>query len=304
MERVVFVVGCPRSGTTLVQQMLNAHPKVLIGPETHFVHRFWTTRDRYGDLRTDAAWKRLVRDVAEIPELIEGQVDPVALQKKAAALPREPQALLRLLLEMFASGGNVSVVGEKTPHHILYMPLLQKWFPEAHFVHVLRDPRAVVSSWRRMPWTRGTLFQDALIWRQYFRTAERDSSADTPVLTVRYERLVGDPENEVRRLCRFVGVSFHRSMLEYHRGGTRGLDAGREPWKAGATRPVYATAVDRWREELSSWQILQIEATVGSAIERAGYSPTAPRFLRIAGSAPLRTAARIGNAIWRLRGDS
>ncbi|MGH7482557.1 MAG: sulfotransferase family protein, partial [Longimicrobiales bacterium] len=173
-RRIAFVVGCPRSGTTLVQQLLNAHPRVSIGPETHYVRRFWLARDRYGDLRGEAAWSALLRDVSAIPELRDGDVDPAVFLAAASRLPHEHPALLRLLMELFAGDRDVAVIGEKTPNHVLHMRLLQDWFPEALFVHVLRDPRAVVNSWRTVPWSTGSVSGDAAVWRRYMRSAVRN----------------------------------------------------------------------------------------------------------------------------------
>ena len=299
VRRVAFVVGCPRSGTTLVQQLLNAHPDIVIGPETHFVRRFREGREKYGDLSSDEGWGRLVRDVAAMPELGDIGIAPERVMAAAAGLERHPARLLRLLLDLFA--GDAAVAGEKTPGHLLHMPLLQEWFPEARFIHVVRDPRAVVNSMRRVPWSSGTLVGDAAVWRGQIYRALRKPPAAGRLLTVAYERLVAEPEAEVARVCAFLGVPYDARVVAPDRGAPVGVDVDREPWKRNAAGPIVRGPADRWRGELTPAQVYAIEAAAGGALRRMGYAPTGRLPRRLAGP-PVRALDRI-RRWWRRRGD-
>lgn len=157
----VFLVGCPRSGTTLLQRMLDTHPEVAVAPETHFMRLFWRRRALYDPLERPDHFERLLRDIAARPEFIEMGLDPAHFQRVAWEGPRTYDALLRLLLEQFASSRSVRVVGEKTPDHLVHMLPLKEFFPSARFVHIVRDPRAVVNSHRGVPWSKGSLWKDA-----------------------------------------------------------------------------------------------------------------------------------------------
>ena len=299
---VVFVVGCPRSGTTLVQQLLNAHPDIRIGPETHFIHRFWQRRGEYGDLRGQG-WDRLVREVSAIPELVDIGISPEEVSAAAGTLePRHPGRLLDSLLEQFA--GEATVTGEKTPNHLLYMPLLQDWIPRARFIHVLRDPRAVANSWRDVPWSTGTRYGDAAIWRHYLRTALRNPPRPDTQLLVRYETLVEAPEKAARRMTAFLDVSYDPGMLEHHRSGSIGVNVEREPWTHRAAEPITRAPAYRWERELSPRQVFQVEATVGALMERVGYVPTMRRLPRLVAGPAFRglAAARRFLAIRARRG--
>lgn len=286
-----FVVGCPRSGTTLLQQLLNAHPDISIGPETHFIHRFWQPRRRYGDLSSDTGWHALVGDVAAMAELGDMGIQRERVAREAAHLERHPKHLFRLLLELF--GGSAVVTGEKTPNHVLHMPLLERWVPESRFLHVVRDPRAVVNSWRRVPWSSGSISGDADIWRRYISTAIRNPPRDGRLLTVGYEQLLEDPEGELRRVCRFIGVPFNGAMLRHHDRTPVGLDSHREPWKRKAAEPISRAAADRWADELTPRQVFETEATVGTLLERMGYSARSHRVPRLVVGPFCRTSARI-----------
>src|SRR5690606_38458360 len=126
----------------------------------------------------------------------------------ATRIERSWEALFALLLRSFAERTNAAIVGEKTPNHLLYMPTLQALFPGARFIHIVRDPRAVVSSWVSVPWSTGTIEGDAAVWRRYMRKAREQPPAPGTLHTIRYEALVAHPERVLRGVCSFVGVSF------------------------------------------------------------------------------------------------
>lgn len=288
----VFVVGFPRSGTTLVQQILNAHPQVAIAPETHFFHRYWRHREQLGDLTADAAWARLLTRLAAIPELSAAGLEAAMLARRGAGVPRTLPAAFRLVLDTFAELQGATVSGEKTPANQLHTPVLQHWFPDALFIHVVRDPRAAVSSWRRVHWSSGSVAVDALEWRRRHRRFLRDAPGLRRAVTIRYEDLVRDPEPVVREFCAFLGIDFHRAMLEHSRRAAVGLDLEREPWKARATEPMDSTRTDAWRGELTGRQVLAIEAICGRTMTRFEYRPVRSALLRILARPPTLWMAR------------
>ena len=267
----VFLVGCPRSGTTLLQRLLDAHPLIAIAPETHFIRRFWEQRDRYGDLRGDDAFARAVEDLLAIPEAVDMHLDGDAFRAAAAEIDRSFAALFALLLQCFGARRGARVIGEKTPNHLLYMPTLQSFFPGARFIHIVRDPRAVVLSWRTVPWSTGSVGGDARVWRRYIRTARKQPPRWGKLHVVRYESLVTAPELALHRICRFVGVNFDRAMLAFHERGSNAIDFEREPWKRGAAFAVYKSATDEWRERLSREEMGQIEEIVCREMLWLGY---------------------------------
>lgn len=278
----IFLVGCPRSGTTLLRRMLDAHPRVAIAPETFFVYKFWRHRCCYGDLRNDANLDRLVGDLLAFRGVADVDLDRDVLLEKARRGDRRYATLFALFLRRFAEECGAAVVGEKTPNHVFYLRLLQKWFPAARFVHVLRDARAVVNSWRGLPWSSGRLWRDAARWREHVAAARRSRTGGA-LRTVHFERLVRAPERELRRLCAFLELDFTPAMLRFHeeRGEGRGvsLNTEREPWKEKATRPLDPSVAERWKGELASAQVAQIEGRAGREMRRWGYAPQTPRGL-------------------------
>lgn len=276
----VFVVGCPRSGTTLLQRLLGQHARVAIAPETHFVRRFWAERRRYGDLRDDQRYAALLSDVVDIPAWPELGVDAAEFRHAAWRGPRNYADIFGLLLQLFADHHEATTVGEKTPNHVLAMPTLAAFFPRARFVHIVRDPRAVVDSWRTVPWSTGSVVGDAEVWRRYARSARHIATRGFPPLhQVRYEDLVTDPQGELRRIGDFLGLSLAGPAEEPSRRQPA-VDIEREPWKARALQQVAEDRATRWVTSLSSLAVKEVEATVAPLLEAYGYAPTnTPRVL-------------------------
>lgn len=274
----VFVVGCPRSGTTLVQRLVGAHPAVAAAPETFFMRRFWDRRAAFGTLADDAAFRRVLDALVATPAFADMGLDAAAFRAAAAAAPRRWPALFRLLLAQFGEAQfgeareGARVVAEKTPNHVLYLDALRRFFPALRVVHVLRDPRAVAWSWRTVPWTTGFAAGDATVWVRYAEAARR-APPSVPLHTVRYERLVRAPEAEARRLCRFLALPFDAAMLRFHEAGPATLDLAREPWKARAAHPIDAAAAVRWQREAPARFVADVEAVAARAMRHWGYRP-------------------------------
>jgi hypothetical protein len=270
----VFVVGCPRSGTTLVQRLLGAHPMVAAAPETFFVRHHWMRRAAYGPLTGNCAFRRAVDDLVRAPAFGEMGLEAGAFRRAAAEGERTWPALFRLLLSRFAAREGARVVAEKTPNHALYLDVLARFFPAMRVVHVLRDPRAVAWSWRRVPWSTGLVAADAGVWVRYVEAARRALARRPRAMhTVRYERLVRAPEAEARRLCRFLALPFEAAMLRFHQTDAAPLDLAREPWKARAAEPIDARAATRWQREAPTRFVADVEAVAVRAMRRWGYAP-------------------------------
>lgn len=269
----MFVVGCPRSGTTLLQQMLSSHPDVAIAPETHYIRRFWLRRHEYGDLADDGQFARLIEDIAATPEFAETQVDVDCFRHDAWNGERSHAALFGLFLRLFGSAQGASLVGEKTPNHLLYMGTLRRFFPGARFVCMVRDPRAVVNSWRGVPWSTGSVEGDARVWLRYATAVPAQPlEPAASVLVVMYERLVSDAVGALTEICRFADLPWSDDLLDYHSPQRfTSVNVKREPWKARSAEPVDAGRIQGWREELSAGQVKRIEVVTWRGMRRFGY---------------------------------
>ena len=297
--RIFFIVGYPRSGTTLLQRMVGAHRSAAVAPETSFMRRYWRVRDRFAPLADDDAFARLLGDVVSTPAFELMGLDPDAYSQAAWAAPRTYPALFRLLLTEYAALRGVPVVGEKTPKHLLYLADLDRFFPDARFLHIVRDPRAAVCSLQKLDWAQGDLRHNAAVWARELGVARRAAARyGARLLTVRYETVVESPTQVLRSVCRFLEVPFDPAMLVYHQTAPTAVDVDREPWKRNALRPPDPAALDRWRVELSAADVAAVEAEAYSEMRRWGYTPETPGLTsRAAQRTAARAVRRAGSAV-------
>ena len=190
-----FVVGCSRSGTTLLRAMLDAHPALAVPPESHFALAP-NVRALRRALRRDpwfALWGIEAPDLHGL-----GCADAV-----------------RAVFAAYAAARGKPRYADKTPHYVSHLPELAARFPEAQFVHVVRDGRDVALSLLEVPWGPDTLEDAARHWRRRVLEGRDAGLPPDRYRELRYEALVADPERELRALAPWLGLDYAGAMLAY-----------------------------------------------------------------------------------------
>jgi hypothetical protein len=285
MNPVVFLVGCPRSGTTLLQRLADAHPELAIVHETLWIPGFY---ERRVGLEADGEVTP-----ALLPRLLEhrrfGQLEIGAgeLERLLDAMaPVHYARFVGALFDRYGAGRGKRLVGDKSPGYVRSIPVLHELWPRAKVVHLIRDGRDVCLSaiaWAKADrvfadlatWPDEPVITAALWWERSVRLGREAGRALPAGLyhELRYERLVDDPEAECRALCGFLGVRYDAAMLAYHEGRTRsapGLSSKRQ-WL-----PPTAGLRD-WRTEMDGRDVDRFEAAAGALLDEIGYERAAPR---------------------------
>lgn len=271
----IFVVGYQRSGTTLLQAILGAHPSIAAPPELHYVSRVAEHTGHFGDLHDDANLRRALHAALNpnLPVLDECGFDEDALFERARHTDRTYASLLDAILGDFAERQGKPRWCEKTPtqraRNVLWL------LPHAQVVHIVRDPRDVVASSLQMPWNRLTARQLAVSWRSFTVDNCQVGAAVGPrqFHQVRYEDLTRDPETILRRVCDFLGEPFAPQMVS-ERGSRVVSDFGR-PWQDRVAAPVGA-APPGWRQRMRPHDRARVAAVVARELALLGYSPPRP----------------------------
>jgi hypothetical protein len=267
----VFIVGAPRSGTSLTRDLLRLCDGLYIPPdETQFVPAL--IRQARGGASPDAL-ARLLDGSAFAEHMRRRKLWPPLCELRALMTASDVSTLLPRLMAALAmcEGGTVpSQWGDKTPIYIFELDLLLGLYPKAKVVVVVRDPRNVVASMQRA-WGRSTI-RSAVEWRDAARIAikaRQELDADTFYL-VRYEDLTTDPQGEMARIAAWLGITFDSKRLEQYKGEERW---GRAAGHAGVQRDQG----DAYREQLSSSQIACVERISIGEMRSFGYAPTVER---------------------------
>jgi sulfotransferase family protein len=283
----VFVVGAPRSGTTLVRLTLSDHRDLAIGPETHFLgywlghHPGLQAGDRaeferfFAAFTTHEKWPRYGLDR-----------DGFYAELTANGTP-DARTIFTTIMAAQARNAGKPRFGEKTPGHYAHLDRLLSWYPHARVVFMVRDPRAVVASLVTLDreWAPSEALRWSRVWATTIDRLEAHAG-DPRVREVRYERLVASPEEELGALLEF---------LELAPIGGFGVERAPDPVARvhgtfSPRGPIRAGSVERWRSVLTAQQVGQIEAVTRAPMLRHGYEPVTRR-----------TALRVKAAIRRDR---
>lgn len=267
LERPIFVVGCPRSGTTLVQCILSASSRAFSLPETHFFSGVLPTLGVSAETVLDPAGVRDVRRALEREaELTLTDDFWTGLAARGGQL--SARDVFVAIVDSFrpeATDATLRAI-EKTPRHVLCAETIGTVFPDAVFVNVVRDPIDVASSLLSVPFeTSRSVLSHAQRWTESVGAAESYTAAHPGrMLTVVYEHLVAEPDAHVRRLADFVDLSFERAMLdEFGREAARNVGRG-EAWKRDITPGVLLNRHGVWRKRMTPGQAwLVAQATRG-----------------------------------------
>ncbi|HXI39215.1 MAG TPA: sulfotransferase [Bryobacteraceae bacterium] len=261
----IFIVGSPRSGTSLLRNMLNRHPSLAICGETQFNHYVYRRRRAFGDLGTLRNRQRLIDEYLSIRRIQRLGMDITSLKEKLAREATSYPALFACLARSYAESTGKDRWGEKTPQHALISELLCDWFPGAAILHILRDPRDTVASLQRMPWASNSVIANARTWLAC-NLAARNSSHRPGYLLVRYETLVAQPEMELARICAHLGEVYAPAMLVADDSA-----APASPWAQLSRKPVTVKRIGAWREELTARDAALIDWVVGPQLQSFGY---------------------------------
>lgn len=273
-KRLLFLIGAPRSGTTWLQLMLASAPEIASANETHLFSNYMPQLFRGWD-----RFRKTSRDIGLHHLITEEQyfsfVRDFASQALAAIAARKPGA---------------TVILEKTPHNALVWRDIARVFPNAMFLHLVRDPRAVVASlraarheWARGSWIPHTITRQCELWSKHVTSATQAKTTGH-YHEVRYEDL-REPAT-LGRIFSFVGVHRTdrecRTIIENYTIDKLRKNAVVSPWALSREPQKFFRhgEVDGWRRELTPGVIAAIEASLGKLMTAHGYEIQQRRAVR------------------------
>jgi hypothetical protein len=234
----IFITGTQRSGTTLLCRMLEAHPNIYIRNEIPKITQIFSASN------TEANILKQI-DEAMIHSFGQNLDDFLISQGKNRWGVKDPD--LRFTLE-----------------HIL------STFPDSRIIFIIRDGRAVANSFIKNKWGLGVnVYYGAITWKKEIqRQLEFQQTHPKSCLTVRYEDLIVDTELELRKICDFIEEPFSNNVLEYYKHKT--YITKRSQSKNVCKKPDH-TIIEKWKNDLSEYQINVIESVAGKTLTHLGY---------------------------------
>ncbi len=293
----VFIVGAPRSGTTMLQYILDDLPNLSMPTgESHFIVPLYRNQAAYPDAGTSGGMRRLLQTLHDFnaefldTDLHGMKFDVDALAEAFLAEGRDSvRDVIAGIFEHNARGMGKARWGDKTPYYALHLDKLIDWWPDARIIHLVRDGRDVALSLfgRKHDFSAYNVYYAAQYWQKYVDVC-REQGRRLPAgqyLELRYEDVLNDQAAAMRTVCDFIGeplpgeVPHPASELD---------EASRQ------LKTVNRNNQEKWRRALNAWQIRVFESEAGATLQQSGYPVlTSTRRLPL----PVRALYRLHNAL-------
>jgi hypothetical protein len=274
-DRPVFVVGCPRSGTTMLQLMLHAHPRIAVPPETRFLLAAYRRRYQIGDLTSPENRRALATWIVGTPQFGDLGLPRDEVITSIFQAPGTLGSVLGAVFKMYADRFGKPRWGDKRPSYLRHLPILLRLFPDAQIIDIVRDGRDCVASLKETPWRPHDFGKLIDYWA---RSADASARAArrypaTVYHQVRYEDLVADPAAHLRKICSFLDEDYDPAMAEPSAVAAVAVPSYKT-WHQLTRSAVTTSRAGSWQQRLTPDEVRHCEAVFGRRLARFGYQPS------------------------------
>ena len=274
-----FILGRERSGTTLLQSFLNAHPDIHIPNESPFIRHLYRT------YRYETNWNQdkvlgFYEDLLGEPYFRQWSIDREALKSNLLKLaqPDFHSCCIEVLKSGTPDNKTISHFGDKNPQYSLIPEKLLDAFPNAKFICLIRDYRAQVNSMRRVKLETGNIAALANRWVHFSKKlTDFNSNHPNQSLLINYESLVKDPHKVLSNLCEFLKVPYKDEMIEKRTVQVASDEFYSSEHHISVKQEVSEEKISEWKEELSKSQIRLLDTICGEQGKQLGYEPEYPK---------------------------
>jgi hypothetical protein len=258
----VFIVGCARSGTSLLRTMLNHHKDIFIPTESLFIIDYL----RYGKRIPK---NKSIKLILNEPQLKLWFNDYENIKRYSI---NDIVEIITLLHFLEMRKNNKIYWGEKTPRFIRSYRILNKYFEQIKFLIIIRDPRAVVNSFRKSNIHNSYLPHILKRWRTDINhgvSLQRWLPNDS--FTIKYENLIKNSTETLKEICQFLNIEFDSNMLNYTNEGTDEYPSIISKTLKQLKNTPNKNRINAWKQELSNKKIRKIEERTADLMERYNY---------------------------------
>lgn len=279
MKPPVFIVGCPRSGTSYLYHLF-----LSAGGFAEFhtqMNVFDVLEPIYGDLGSVTSRRRMMQEWVGSKAFQVSGLRAEEIQEKIIAECHSAGDFLRIVMEEVARNQDVDRWVDSTPTNVPHMLRIKHDFPDAKFIHIIRDPRDLALSLDKKGWSRplpgdkrNSLLAAGVYWEWIVRKARKyGEQLGADYMETRYEDLVQTPARELEKIGTFLGCDLDYERIQARSVGSikNPLTSFKEDLKNGNFSPV-----GRWREKFPAEQLGEFEALIGPYMQEMGYALSTP----------------------------
>jgi protein-tyrosine sulfotransferase len=272
----LFIISAGRSGTTLLRSMLVAGDSIAIPPESQIIQNIAVKfRTRQG-LGWEGLSQSLVAEFERRHNFNQWKSNLAPVYQTVANLPDRERSLARLIDEVYKGYGsqnfpNALMWGDQSPIYTFFLPYITKIFPNAKYIHLLRDGRDAVASFVEKDGQ--DFFMEGIYrWKESVKRARRLQNQLGPknFLEIRYEDLVTETEATLRIISQFLGLEYKAKMLDYWKLDST-VESKYYDFHRNIEIPVFASSIGSWKKRLSAEQIEILLKNTSDLLTNLGY---------------------------------
>lgn len=273
----IFMIGTQRSGSNLLRLMLNQLQDIAAPHPPHILQRMMPLIPGYGDLAKDSVFATLVDDVCRLVELNPVPWEGVTLNRKNVVARCQDHSLVAVfgaVYDIAAEVQNARAWCCKSLANIYYIPEIERYFGEkAKYIYLYRDGRDVAVSFRKAVVGEKHFYHIAKEWTEAQDIALnlRRKVAPDRFFSLSYEELIGQTEKTIRSLCRFLGVEYKDSMLDFHRSEEAKRTASSSELWGNVVNPIMTSNSRKFLKEATESDISIFESVAGNVLDQLGY---------------------------------
>ena len=257
----IFIIGCPRSGTTLLRVMLDSHPNIYCGPETHLIPKLKIFYDSL-----DENW-----DFLQSFGLTKEDFN----KKISEIFSYFPEHNMKLK--------NKIRWAEKTPEHLFFAEFIDQLFPQCKFINMIRDGRDVVTSFKKR-WGSKTIPYATKKWNKSMEKSYelRNTFDSNRYIEIKYENLVNNPEEITKKIMTFLNETWSQVLLEHQKqdhdyhfnlktGENIDQDKEKNPTRHSPSKPIFKSSIGRWKNDLNIFEKAYSNTIMSKNLKKMGY---------------------------------
>lgn len=272
----IFIVGVPRSGTTLLTSYLVSHQDIMSGPETQFFNKIGEDTHALTEALKEDNWPEMAYDLMRSCLKL-SNVNVLDLYQKSredilSFLSSRKPSLGAMLESIVLPAGDYSSSKrwlEKTPNHINYLDDIKTHFPSAKIILIHRDPRDSAASIAKLPWAPKSTIANALLIENWLSNTYNNFKNETNCHIVSYESLILNTEIELKKVFSFLGEEYSPGILERKSAGDVTTEA--EPWKKDVHQTIDTNHLALWKKRVPPPVLTQIESIMSACLSFYSY---------------------------------
>ena len=271
-EAPFFILGCPRSGTSMLARILNRHQNLAVPYESQIYPFFYPIRRLYGDFSIKSNRNKCIRDILASERMRVDWGGVLTIDSVNKNVTRESFAgIFEAILRAWSQQAGKIRWGEKTPQNVKYINEIEKDFQNAKFIHIVRDGRDIALSLKKAKFGPVNYLNAAYYWKNYLEKVEafKKIQSRNNYMEIRYEDLVDSPYKVVKEVCIFLHEEFDQDMLNFYKDDVPdNIDI---TLQKNLSMPINSKNKNKWCTEATKKDIRLFEAIAGEYLKQYGY---------------------------------